>query len=297
MPPISSTIFQTSLFFLSSALDWTGKIAGPLFDTHFRVKDHSVKSSNAVTGLFMKRLLWPVLALALWEILTLAGGIPAYILPTPRAVMVTLAEDREILWNHSLETLFEWSIGLVLSTFIAIGLSWVAFENKRFDNLLQRSLVVSQSIPYLTIAPLLLLWFGLGAAPKIILILLTCSFPITQLTLSGLRTAQVEYGILAAVLRLEKRTALRTIYAPAALPQFFEGIKISVTYAFVSSVLAELIGSEAGLGVYLSRAQSAYRTDRVMAAVTIIVTFSLFCNWVVGSISRKTLFWRVERNV
>ena len=99
MPPISSTIFQTSLFFLSSARDWTGKIAGPLFDTHFRVKDHSVKSSNAVTGLFMKRLLWPVLALALWEILTLAGGIPAYILPTPRAVMVTLAEDREILWN------------------------------------------------------------------------------------------------------------------------------------------------------------------------------------------------------
>lgn len=225
------------------------------------------------------------------------GGIPAYILPSPKTVFTTFNEDLLILWPHVRETLFEWGIGLAFSTLLAICLSLLAFEYKDFERILSRSLVISQSIPYLTIAPLLLLWFGLGAAPKLILILLTCTFPITQLTLSGLRNARFEYATLAALLRLEKPAALAKIYAPAALPDFFEGIKISVTYAFVSSVLAELIGSEAGLGVYLSRAQSAYRTDRVMVAVIIIVAFSLICHWLVDLLAKRTLFWKVRDHV
>ncbi len=245
----------------------------------------------------LKRLVWLSSAFALWHIVTAVGEIPAYILPSPITVLNTLFEDRGILWNHAQETLFEWSVGLVLSTLLALALSWFAFESTTFEKFLQRTLVVSQSVPYLTIAPLLLLWFGLGATPKIILILLTCTFPITQLTVSGLRNAQLEYGVLAAVLRLSKGKALKTIFAPAALPQFFEGVKIAVTYAFVSSVLAELIGSEAGLGVYLSRAQTAYRTDRVMAVVIVIVFFSLFCTWLVSRLAQKTLYWKVEKNV
>lgn len=245
----------------------------------------------------IKRLVWIASAFALWHLVTRLGEIPAYILPSPLDVFKTLFEDRWILWGHARETLFQWSVGLALSTVLALLLSWLAFESRAFDKLLNRTLVVSQSVPYLTIAPLLLLWFGLGATPKIILILLTCTFPITQLTLSGLRNAQLDYGILAAVLRLKKSKALRKIYAPAALPQFFEGVKIAVTYAFVSSVLAELIGSEAGLGVYLSRAQTAYRTDRVMAVVVVIVLFSLLCTWVVGQLARRTLYWKVEKNV
>ncbi|MBM3381403.1 MAG: ABC transporter permease [Betaproteobacteria bacterium] len=255
----------------------------------------SASQSPLVQGI--KRLVWLAGVAMLWHMITTLGEIPTYILPSPGAVLKTLLEDRGILWFHAQETLFEWSLGLTLSTFVALALSWLAFESLSFEKLLNRTLVVSQSIPYLTLAPLLLLWFGLGAAPKIILILLTCTFPITQLTLNGLRNAQLEFGILAAVLRLNKNKALKRIYAPAALPQFFEGLKIAVTYAFVSSVLAELIGSEAGLGVYLSRAQSAYRTDRVMAVVIVIVFFSLFCIWLVNRIARKALYWKVEKNV
>jgi ABC-type nitrate/sulfonate/bicarbonate transport system permease component len=69
-----------------------------------------------------------------------------------------------------------------------------------------------------------------------------------------------------------------------------------VTYAFVSAVLAELIGSESGLGVYLSRAQSAYRTDRVLAVVIVIVSYSLVCSWFINRVSGRILFWRVERH-
>ncbi|MEY4064455.1 MAG: hypothetical protein RIR26_663 [Pseudomonadota bacterium] len=234
--------------------------------------------------------------IGLWEVMIVLLQIPNYILPAPQAVLSTLASDRLILWEHFKSTFFQWSVGLSISIAAALFLSWLAFESRHFDNLLSRSLVVSQSVPYLTIAPLLLLWLGLGAAPKIVLILLTCTFPITQLTTTGLRNAQKEFSTLAVILRLKRRSALKHIYAPAALPDFFEGVKISVIYAFVSAVLAELIGSESGLGVYLSRAQSAYRTDRVLAVVVVIVSFSLMCSWMTRRVAQKILFWRVEGN-
>jgi len=252
---------------------------------------NSVLAKSLTTGLFFLALI------ALWLTLSNSTAVPEYVLPSPGRVLTTLLEDKSILWSHAEETLKEWAVGLGLSVILALMLSWLAFASSKFSAFLQRILVVSQSVPYLTIAPLLLLWLGLGAAPKIVLILLTCTFPVAQLTLSGLISAQKEFAILATVLRLEKQRALRLIYVPAALPDFFEGVKISVTYAFVSSVMAELIGSEAGLGVYLSRAQSAYRTDRVMAAVLLIVLFSLLCTWCVELISKKVLFWRINQSV
>lgn len=245
---------------------------------------------------FLIPLVGVVVLFAIWELTTLVMKIPSYILPSPQTVVTALISDRLILWEHFKSTFFQWSVGLALSIAAALLLSWLAFESRRFDTLLSRSLVVSQSVPYLTVAPLLLLWLGLGAAPKIVLILLTCTFPITQLTTTGLRNAQKEYATLSAILRLKRRSALQHIYAPAALPDFFEGVKISVTYAFVSAVLAELIGSESGLGVYLSRAQSAYRTDRVLAVVLVIVSFSLVCSWCINRVAGRILFWRVERH-
>lgn len=253
-----------------------------------------VNSANKTAVQALRRTALIAIVLLIWDTATRAGSIPGYILPSPGAVWMTFVQDLPILWPHAQETLFEWAVGLALSTLLAIALSLLAFEIRGFERTLIRALVISQSVPYLTIAPLLLLWFGLGAAPKLILILLTCTFPITQLTLTGLTHARSEYATLAVMLRMGKSAALRKIYAPAALPEFFEGIKISVTYAFVSSVLAELIGSEAGLGVYLSRAQSAYRTDRVMVAVLLIVAFSLLCHWLVGLMARKSLFWKVR---
>lgn len=223
--------------------------------------------------------------------------IPEYILPKPDSVAETLFADRWLLWVHFLDTAKNWSAGLAVSILVASSLSLMAFASKTLERHVSRFLVVSQAVPYLTVAPLLLLWFGLGSAPKIVLIVLTCSFPIAQLTLAGLHQARGKYSVLATILRLTPQKALKQLYIPAALPSFMEGVRISVTYAFVSSVLAELIGSESGLGVYLSRAQSAYRTDRVVAVVFVIVLFSLMCSWLTKAMTSKLVFWESKSNV
>jgi ABC-type nitrate/sulfonate/bicarbonate transport system permease component len=245
---------------------------------------------------FCQRAFFVAAVLAVWTGTVSWVDVPEYILPKPSVVASTLLADRWLLWKHLLETTEKWAIGLSSSVLIAIFISLVAFGSKTLERHINRFLVVSQAVPYLTVAPLLLLWFGLGAAPKIVLIILTCSFPIAQLTIAGLHQARGKYSVLATILRLQPRVALRKIYIPAALPSFMEGVRISVTYAFVSSVLAELIGSEAGLGVYLSRAQSAYRTDRVMAVVFLIVVVSLLCSWATKFVTKKMIFWEFKAN-
>jgi len=244
-----------------------------------------------------KRTLLFGIIILFWDLSVGLFKIPDYLLPPPQAIASAVVQDRTILWMHFLETFQKWALGLSCSILIALVLSLVAFSRPSLERVVQRFLVISQAVPYLTVAPLLLLWFGLGALPKIILIILTCSFPIAQLTLSGLQSARAEYSVLATLLRFDLMMALRQLYLPAAVPSFLNGVKISVTYAFVSTVLAELIGSEAGLGVYLSRAQSAYRTDRVLAVVCLIVVFSLLCTWIVGLFSKRILFWEVRKHV
>ncbi|NBW81655.1 ABC transporter permease [bacterium] len=247
--------------------------------------------------IFCQRALFIAALLALWTEIVRFVEVPDYILPKPSAVAETLIADRWLLWKHLLETTEKWAIGLSSSVFVAVCISLLAFSNQTVERYITRFLVVSQAVPYLTVAPLLLLWFGLGAAPKIVLIILTCSFPIAQLTITGLKQAKGKYSVLATILRLPPGLALGRIYLPAALPSFMEGVRISVTYAFVSSVLAELIGSESGLGVYLSRAQSAYRTDRVMAVVFLIVAMSLLCSWATKFLTKKMIFWELKTNV
>lgn len=245
----------------------------------------------------VKRSLYAMTVVSLWHVCVKFFAVPEYVLPPPQAVLATLVQDQTILGMHFIETLKEWSIGLTASIAAGLVMSIAAFGSSRIEKYIGRFLIISQAVPYLTIAPLLLLWLGLGAAPKIVLILLTCTFPIAQLTLSGLQTAREQFSVLATILRFTPTRALLKLYAPAALPDFLQGVRISVTYAFVSTVLAELIGSEAGLGVYLSRAQSAYRTDRVLTVVFVIVSFSLFCTWIVSFLSKKLLFWKTTRHV
>jgi ABC-type nitrate/sulfonate/bicarbonate transport system permease component len=246
---------------------------------------------------FLRRLILVGGGLYLWSLAVSRLNVPEYIVPPPQKVLATLMEDTSLLWRHFTETFKEWLTGLSGSVMLALIVSLAAFSSPFIEKHVRRFLVISQAVPYLTVAPLLLLWFGLGSAPKIILILLTCTFPIAQLTLAGLHNAREKYSVLATILRFTPVRALQKLYIPAALPDFLEGLKISVTYAFVSTVLAELIGSEAGLGVYLSRAQAAYRTDRVLLVVLFIVCFSLLCTFAINRLSRRLLFWRVENNV
>jgi putative hydroxymethylpyrimidine transport system permease protein len=231
----------------------------------------------------------------IWASLAHSGLAPSYLLPGPETVLTTLWLDRHLIGSASLISGIQWLVGLALSVLLAFGLCLACYFSKAVRELVLPLLVISQAVPYLVFAPLLLIWLGLGMAPKVTLIVLTCVFPIATVWLQDMLLAKEKYTPVAALLKMSSLKVFRSIALPASLPGFFSGLKVSVSYAVVSAVLAELIGSESGLGVYIVRAQSSYRLDRVMAAVIVIVAASLISAACVDAVRRRLVFWENKR--
>jgi putative hydroxymethylpyrimidine transport system permease protein len=250
-------------------------------------------------GNFMSRIIrwiFPVLFIALFifilEIILKKTKVPNYIIPLPSQVVNVILTDWEIILQNTQVTALEWLLGIFLSILIGFILSFCSFKSKKIRSILGPLLVTSQSVPYLVLTPLLMIWLGLGTSPKVVLVVLTCAFPISLVLQYDLIAAKKEYQLIVEILHIKPMKAFLHIYLPYALPGFFNALKISVSYSFGSAVLAELMGSESGLGIYLLRSQATYRTDKVIAAVLVIIFVSIISTSIVSLIRDKIVFWK-----
>ncbi|KAB8029999.1 ABC transporter permease [Fluviispira multicolorata] len=237
-----------------------------------------------------------LLLLFILELILQKTNVPNYIIPLPSQVIDVLLSDWETILQNSYTTLTEWLIGIILAILLGLFLSICSFNSKLFHSIISPLLIISQSIPYLVFTPILMIWFGLGIAPKVILVVLTCSFPISLVLQNDLLEAKKEYHLVVEMLYIKPVNAFIHIYLPYALPGFFNALKISVSYSFGSAALAELMGSESGLGVYLLRSQATYRTDKMIAAVLIIVIISITSTSLVSLIRKKVVFWKTAKH-
>lgn len=221
--------------------------------------------------------------------------VPSYIFPKPTSVLTVLWHDRTLLFDAFLITVFEWIVGVICAIILGFLIGFLSSYYQFLDKFFSPLLLISQSVPYLVFVPILLLWFGLGFLSKIILITLTCVFPIALVLKSDLHNAQKEYGIIVKLLRMTPLRAFYHVYFPASLPGFFNALKISVSYAFGTTVVAELMGGEGGLGIFLLQSQYTYRLDRVMAIAVIVVIVSVLSAHFVDWIGLKIVFWTKEK--
>jgi ABC-type nitrate/sulfonate/bicarbonate transport system permease component len=136
-------------------------------------------------------------------------------------------------------------------------------------------LLLTQTMPTIAIAPLLVLWMGYGAAPKIALVFLTCFFPLTVALLGGLSQADRDAVKLLQSMGARKAQVYRYIKLPQAVPAFFSGLRISASYAIVGALISEWLGGKAGLGVYMTRVRKSYSFDRMFAVILLTSALSL----------------------
>ena len=230
--------------------------------------------------------------LVLWQFAVWLFDTAEYVLPSPFVVTQALFQDRMIILHHLGPTFLNWGLGVLLSVALSLGVWICCYWSDRLDRFLVPILTLSQSVPTLAIAPLLMVWFGIGMAPKLILVTMACFFPIAVGLLSGLQASKDRYSRLISILRLSKFDALRQVHWYGSLSAFFIGLRVSASYAFVASVMVELIGSENGLGIYLIRAQSSYRTEAVIGAVAIMIAVSLVTTIMIDALQRRVVFWR-----
>lgn len=233
-----------------------------------------------------------LLLLLLWQLLSTSGLVPAYLLPSPLSVLRAFWGDWPLLWQHARITLAEAFLGLLLGVLVGF---FFAVLMDAFD-LLYRAfypiLVVTQTVPAVAIAPLLVLWFGYEMLPKVILLIITTFFPITVGLLEGFRSADPDAIGLLRSMRASRLQIFRYLKGPSALPQFFSGLRIAASYSVVGAVISEWLGGFGGLGVYMTRVRQAFAFDKMFAVIFLISLISLLLLGLVNLAERKCLPYR-----
>jgi ABC-type nitrate/sulfonate/bicarbonate transport system permease component len=154
------------------------------------------------------------------------------------------------------------------------------------------ALLLTQTVPTIALAPLLVLWMGYGVAPKIALVFLTCFFPLTVSMAAGFAGADPDALKLLASMGAGRLQIYRYIKLPEAIPAFFSGLRISASYAVVGAVVAEWLGGNAGLGVYMTRVRRAYSFDKMFAAILLVAVLSLALIKLVSILEKISTPWK-----
>lgn len=210
-----------------------------------------------------------------WLIASEGELVPKYMLPSPVDVAKSFVRDFPILMEHLTVTLKEAIYGLLIGTGLAFIFSVLMDRFEFLYKAFYPILIITQTIPTIAIAPLLVLWMGFSMAPKITLVVLTTFFPITISLLDGFRSADKDAMGLIRSMGGSRLTVFRHIKFPSALEQFFSGLKVSASYAVVGAVVSEWLGGFEGLGVYMTRVKKAYAFPKMFAVIILISAVSL----------------------
>lgn len=244
----------------------------------------------------LKRNIPSVVALAalvlLWQLICMAGWIPPYMLPSPVKVLQAFVSELPLLWENSLITLQEAFIGLILGVTVGFLAAVLMDAFEILYKALYPLLILTQTIPSVAIAPLLVLWFGYEMTPKIVLIVISTFFPVTVGLLDGFRSADKDAIGLLRSMGANRVQIFRYIKFPSALPQLFSGLRIAAAYSVVGAVISEWLGGFGGLGVYMTRVKKAFAFDKMFAVIFLISGISLALMALVEFAEKKCMPYR-----
>lgn len=244
---------------------------------------------------------WPpivvvILLLLLWQLAVTWGGTASWLLPSPLKIWKDGTTDMPRVWMHTFATLrlmlIGFSVGVIGGVIVASCLHRVPALKAGFYPLL----ILSQNVPTIALGPLLIILFGFGILPKILLISLVCFFPVTMSTLDGfMQTDRSMYNYMQMI-GASKRQIFYKLELPHAMPFLFTGLKISATYSVMGAVIAEWLGGGVGLGYYMILQKSAFRADREFVAIGIIVLLSLLFFWLIAGLEKLVIRWNAKRS-
>ena len=218
---------------------------------------------------------------ALWELGVRLSDTPLYVLPAPSRVLAALFEEREALLSHSVVTVGETLIGLLIAAAAGILLAVLMDACRPFKTAIYPLLVVSQTVPVIVLAPVFVSSLGFGLAPKVLTVVLMCFFPIVVSFADGMEQVdQNQINLIRAfgASRLQEYTFVKL---PAAAPTLFSGLKVAATYSISGAVVGEWLASDKGLGYYMLRVKNGYMLDKVFACVLVVIALSLLMNGLV----------------
>lgn len=234
--------------------------------------------------------------LVVWQMVSSLGIVPGYMLPSPVQVVKAFVQEFPLLMENARVTLQEAFIGLACG--VAFGFIMAVLMD-RFEVLYKAFyplVVLTQTIPTVAVAPLLVLWFGYEMLPKIILIVIATFFPVTVGVLDGFRSADKDTMNLLRSMGASDFQIFRYVKLPGAMGQFFASLRISAAYSVVGAVISEWLGGFSGLGVYMTRVKKAFSFDKMFAVIFLISLISLILMKLVDLLQKKCMPWEDTEN-
>ncbi|HTZ93910.1 MAG TPA: ABC transporter permease [Streptosporangiaceae bacterium] len=250
-------------------------------------------------GATMLRLISPVVVLVAWQLASQSGLISKQKLPPPTQVWSTavslVTQDSAAygtLQGALLVSLERVAIGFAVGASIGLLLAVVAGLSRFGENAVDPLMQMLRTLPLFGLIPVFIVWFGIGVAPKIILIAIGAAIPLYLNAFAGIRNVDPKLGELSRVLHLNRRELIAQIVLPGAMPQILVGLRQSLGVAWLALVVAEQINTNAGLGFMISQATQFLRQDVIIVALLVYCILGLLTDWLVRILERRVLSWR-----
>jgi len=232
-----------------------------------------------------------------WQVFVIAYKVPAYLLPSPTDIAHTFIDQLPKLIHHGWITTYEMLGGYALAVVVALPLALAITSSARFNALVMPTMLFFQIVPKVAIAPLFLVWFGIGVTPKILVAFLISFFPIVIDAAVGLRSMSPEMGDLARSMGASRWQVFAQFRLPTSLPYLFSGLKVAATLAIAGTVVGEFVGADQGLGYLLLTTNSNMETSLMFATIVALTIIGLVFYYVVETLEALLIPWHVTHRV
>ncbi len=250
----------------------------------------------------MKRWLPPTLAIVVlvgaWQVAASTGAIASalnlesFLVPSPAEISSSLWENRSLLAENAWVTLREILIGLGCALVTGLGLALLLHLSETLRRAIYPLLVSTQAIPIVVVAPILVVWFGYGILPKVLIVALVCFFPIAVGALDGLRNVDPDTVKLMRTLDASRSQIFHRVEIPTALPSTFSGAKIAAAVAPIGALFGELAGSSSGLGHLIVQDNAQLEVARLFASVVVLAAIGIALFGLTALAERRVVTWR-----
>lgn len=236
-----------------------------------------------------------VVLLGLWQVLVPVLNVPHYLLPTPSQIFRAAVDQWSVLWSNMLVTLREVLVGFALAVVIGIPLAMALAYSPLLEDTAYPILVFFQIMPKIALAPLLVVWFGFGLESKYLITFLLSFFPIVVDAVVGFKSIPPGLLQLASSMRARPLALFFKIRLPAALPNIFAGLKVSISLATTAAIVGEFVGADRGLGYILQRANGDLDTELLFAAICLLSLMGLVLYTITEIVEKYAIPWHVSQ--
>lgn len=247
---------------------------------------------SGVRGLSLRILLIAAFLLV-WEVIVRAFSIPAFILPPPSNIFLALYRGfaSSLYFSHIGVTLAETFLGFALGSVLAFSLGVAVALSRRVEYFLYPFIVMFQAMPKVALAPLVIIWFGLGITSKIVAAALVAFFPLMVNTIAGLRSADEDRVNLMRSLAASRWQIFWMLQLPNAMPYIFAGLEIAMIFALIGAIVGEFVGATAGLGMLIQSMNFTMDVAGQFSILLILSALGLTLSGLIAVIRRRVLFW------